>query len=335
MKVLVTGANGFLAANIIRELNRREVPVRGMVRKTADLRSLAGTDCEIHYGELLDKADVLKAVGGCNIIIHAAASTTQYSEDLSVYFPVNVRGTENVVNAATISGVDRLIYVSTANTCRNGTLDNPGNESLEAGFPFTGSGYAMSKIIAQKAVLEHARLHKLDAVVVNPTFMIGPYDARPSSGRILLMGYRKRIMGVPPGGKNFVHVRDVATGVCNAITMGRNGECYLLANENLSFLEFFRKVESVTGFRQYKFIVPGGVMSLMGSAGSFFNRLGLKGGLTLSNARLLNLDNYYSPAKALRELGLPQTPVEQAIRDALEWFGQNGYLSHKRQKNVL
>ena len=135
-------------------------------------------------------------------------------------------------------------------------------------------------------------------------------------------------MVYPPGGKNFVHVADVARGIVNAIELGIPGECYLLGNENLTYRDFFEKLKLVHGHQQTLVPLPRVAVRLAGSLGCLFENISNKPAkLNAINARLLCADNYYSPLKAVRELNLPQTPVSQAIEDALEWFGQYGYLS--------
>jgi len=327
MKVLVTGGNGFLAANTIRELNRRGFNVRAMVRSSSDLRSLANVDCELYYGNIVNIYDVLNAAKGCDIIIHTAANTSQFNMNYNHYVPVNITGTQNVLSAAAKGDIKKFIFVSTANAFGFGTKSNPGNEKRPARYPFTRSGYALSKINAQEMVLEYARNSDLDAVVVNPTFMIGPYDAKPSSGKIITMNYGKRTIFLPPGGKNFVHVADVATGICNAIDKGRKWECYLLANENLSYGEFYSKLRTICEKKQYQLKLPSHLVTTLGLMGTILGGAGIKNSLTRINSKILCIENYYSPAKAVEELGLPQTPVEQAITDAMEWFWENGYLN--------
>lgn len=326
MKALVTGANGFLASNVVRELNRRGYSVRAMVRSTADLRSLPGTDYELYYGNITNTIHTLEASKDCDVVIHIAADTSQYYTNVESYRQVNVEGTLNMLEASVKNNVKRFIFVSTANTFGHGTKSNPGNERMPAKYPFTSSGYALSKMEAQKLVLDYADSRKLDAVVVNPTFMIGPFDSKPSSGKIITMVYNRKYVPVPPGGKNFIHVADVAAGICNAIEKGKSGSCYLLANENLSYSEFYAKLAKVAGksFSQIK--LPSPILYAIALMAKLAAKFGLKSDLNPVNARILCVENYYSSAKAVSELMLPQTSVDNAIAEALEWFRKNGYI---------
>lgn len=325
MRVLVTGANGLLGANIVRELVKRGNQVRILARENSDLSGIDGVQVERFNGDILDPAAIDKAMEGCDHVIHAAANTSQWPAGYSHYEPVNVHGTRHVIDAVKRYGVSRLVFVGSANAFGNGTRNNPGTELSEFNGFRIGSGYMISKFVAQQFVLSEVERSGLPAVVVNPTFMIGPYDSKPSSGKIILMGMGKRIQALPPGGKNFIHVRDAAIGTCNALTMGRTGECYLLANQNMTYREFFAMLNSITGESPASIGLPGWLLKGIGAGGSIAEKAMRKPApLSLVNARLLCLDNYYSGQKAVEALALPQTPVETAIREAIGWFRASG-----------
>lgn len=326
MKVLVTGANGFLANNVIRELNRRSVEVRAMVRPGADLRSLSETSAEIFSGNFTLRESAEKAAEGCDMIMHIAADTSQSYSGNNYNAECNVNGTRNLLNAAVRSHMQRFIFVSTANTFAHGTMECPGDENAPFRYPFTLSGYALSKAHAQQLVLKYSRERGLPSIVLNPTFMIGPWDTKPSSGKMITMMYKRKAIPVPPGGKNFIHVSDAAYAICNAIHKGKQGNCYLLANENLTYSGFYRKMAAISGRKYYQVKLNRGVMLTAGFIGKMATYAGLKTDLNIFNARILCEGNYYTNLKAVKELDLPQTPVDRAIFDAIEWFGRNGYL---------
>jgi|WetSurSiteA1Bulk_404760.scaffolds.fasta_scaffold01424_5 dihydroflavonol-4-reductase len=335
MKALVTGANGFLASNVVRELNRRGFEVRAMVRPSANLLSLSGTVSEVFQGYITESRDVMKAVKGCDVVIHAAADTSQHHRGIGPYWQVNVAATLHMLEASFSNKVKKFIFVSTANTFGYGTKDCPGNEDMPAKYPFSLSGYAISKMQAQDLVLGFAQDGRLNATVVNPTFMIGAYDSKPSSGRIITRMYQKKFVLVPPGGKNFVHVADVANGICSAIAKGKSGSCYLLAHENLTYGEFFKKIDEVSGQSRHRISLSPGFLAAMGITGEVFNQIIGRSDLNRLNAKMLCVGNYYSSAKALKELDLPQTPINTAIADAINWFGSNGYFDRKWVKQPI
>lgn len=326
MKVLVTGANGLLASNLVRELQIAGHQVRGMVRANSNLLSLKKTDIELFTGEITNPSDLRKAFAGCEAIVHAAANTSQWPTNYEAYTTINVDATRLILDEAMRRNVEKFVFVSSANAFDPGTKENPGTEI--SSFTREGkSGYMFSKYVAQRMVLNEFKRSGFPALVVNPTFMIGKYDAKPSSGQIILMAHGKSTMGYPPGGKNFVHVRDVAIGIVNSLTKGKAGECYLLANENLSYFEFFQKLKLVGGSPKTLVKIPHGMISIAGAVGSAYERILKKPAkLNVTNAKLLCVDNYYSSQKAVEQLNLPQTPINHAIEDALEWFEQYSYL---------
>jgi dihydroflavonol-4-reductase len=325
MKTLVTGANGFLASNIIRELQKRGYPVRAMMRKGSDKKSLEGITCEFFYGNIVNPEDVMKAAQGCTYVIHVAANTSQAS-GYDGYIPVNVTGTANVIEAVIRNQCKRLVYISTANTFGQGTKNNPGHEGIPMSPLFKKSAYALSKAKAQELVLEAVKGNKIDAVVINPSFMLGPYDAKPSSGKIIQMYFGKRLAIVPAGGKNFVDVRDVAAGACNALGKGRSGECYLLVNQNLSYPEFVRRLNENNGYKTKTIQLPRFVLYGAGYLGNLLNLLHIPSQLNLTNAKILCTDNYYSAQKSITELDFKQTPIEKSIHDAVDWFREHHML---------
>lgn len=320
MKVLVTGANGFLSGHIIRKLLKSGYSVRAMMRAGANAPGLTGLDIEVFYGNITSKTDVEHAVDGCEIVIHAAADTSQSHRKAEDYFPVNVQATADIIEAMARKGCKRLIFVSTANTMGFGTIENPGDESKPASPLVLKSGYAKSKFLAQKLVLEAVKTQKIDAVIVNPTFMIGPFDYNPHSGRIFKMILNKRIAFYPPGGKNFVDVRDAAYGIVNAITEGKSGECYLIAGENLSFHDFFEKIKLLSNQSSRLVPIPVPILKLAGIFGSICQYIGINSELNYANACILSINNYYDNKKAVRDLGLSCLGLDKTITDYLTWL---------------
>ncbi|HEY0741543.1 MAG TPA: NAD-dependent epimerase/dehydratase family protein [Chryseosolibacter sp.] len=327
MKVLITGANGLLGANVAHTLFRAGEQVVLFVRPNADLSSIADLPCEVIFGDIQDADAVWRAVQQVDAVVHAASTTDMTPQPFAYYESININGTKNVTNALLASPGKRLIYVSTANTFAPGSKALPGNELNGFSFFDFNSGYINSKYIAQQIVLESVERHGLDAVVVNPTFMLGAYDAKPSSGKIILFGIRPGITWCPPGGKNFVSVRDVANGIHAALYEGKKGQCYLLTGENLSYKEFFRMLHDTTGSSSRLVVIPKPLMIVGGMIGSAMNALNLrKVSFNLTNVRLLSVENYYSGIKAQTEFRLRLTPVKVAIAEALEWFKNNGLI---------
>ena len=327
MKTLVTGANGFLGANLVRELLVRGESVRALVRKGTDIQNLQGLDAELFFGDLLDEGSMLKAARGCTRVIHAAGKMPDYCSDFEEYSRINVAGTRNVVQAAEKAGVQRIVHVSSCCVFGGGSREDPGTELSEfTGFRFN-SGYINSKYLAQQWVLGEVERKGLPIVIVNPTMMLGPFGAAAGSGEIILRILKQRYQLCPASGKNFIDVRDAAEAACNALTRGTPGESYLLASENLEFSELFDRVNRISGRQCRQYPVPATVLKCAGMIGNALRKItGKDLPLSYSYARQLASVSYFSGAKAMRELGLPQRSVDEAIRDAIGWFMLSGVI---------
>ena len=237
--VLVTGANGLLGTNVVLELLSRGYAVKGLVRSRRRFMDYSHPLLELVIGDIRDKTSLQAAARGCDFVVHTAADTSQKHLKVTDYDAVNLEGTKNILDLCRQEGIRRLVYIGTANTCGFGSRENPGDEQSPPAPPFTGCLYALSKIKAGE-LIDTAVSEGMDIVTISPTFMIGPYDYKPSSGRIINMALNKKVVFYPPGGKNFVHAADVARGVVNALEKGVAGDNYLMANENLSYRDFFR-----------------------------------------------------------------------------------------------
>ena len=326
-KVLVTGANGFLGANTVVRLIKNGYSVRAMVRKGRNRTSLKNLDCEIFEGEIINIFDIEKAVKDCEYIVHCAANTSQSLVKWNTYKRANIDSTALLIEVCKKNPISKFVFVSTSNCFTNGTKENPGTEN--SGFMpwLRKSGYAKSKFIAQRIVLNEVKTSNFPAVVVAPTFMIGSRDMRPSSGKLLLYGLQNRIVFYPPGGKNFVDVELVAEAICNSLTHGKVGECYLLSGHNLSYREFFAELKKFSGKRQIFIPVPLWVLCLISYLSDIFSGItGLSLPLNRVNRKLLCLDNYFGNNKAIQELNLKTTDIRQAIEKAFRWFKENEYL---------
>jgi dihydroflavonol-4-reductase len=219
--------------------------------------------------------------------------------------------------------------VSTANCFTNGSLEDPGNETRGFMPWLKASGYAYSKYLAQEEVMMNVKKHAFPAIIVNPTFMIGANDSKPSSGKLLLYGYNRRIVFYPTGGKNFVNVQYAADAICQALTKGELGEAYLLAGKNMTYKDFFMQITKQTGKRKILIPIPALILSLMGRFSDLLEKLfSLSLPLNTVNAKLLNLNNYYTNKKAVLGLDMKNTEIELAVSNAIDWFKQNGHLKY-------
>jgi dihydroflavonol-4-reductase len=322
MNILITGITGLLGDNIARVHQVQGHAVRGLTRAAGPGAVREGLDADSVHGDILDPNAVRLAVRGCDAIIHAAAETRQWPTPVR-YYESHIAGTRNALATAEKSGVGRLIHISTVDAFAHGTKDRPGTEECEFAGGSQTPGHVQSKILAQRLTLDAARSAVLP-VVVNPAFLLGPIDPKPSPGRLIITANKKRFVPVPPGGRNFVHDGDAAKAAAGALTLGAPGQCHILANENLTYAEFFDKMTAVTGNAGLKNMIPAAAPKSFGAVSGFLARS--RPPLDASNARWLCASHYYSAAEAVRELGLLQTPIEKAIADAVESFLRKGCL---------
>ncbi len=319
--ILITGVSGLLGGNLALTLADQGYFVKGLIRSHSINSLLSHPKIDLVFGDLSDEASLYEMLQNVDLVIHAAANTSMKANNLDEYIQINLVGTQNIIRAAQKAKVGKFIYVSTANTFGFGTKDHPGNELKKFPSFLKDAGYPYSKYLAQQWVLREAKSSTMSISIINPTFMIGAYDHKPSSGKIILMAMEKRFVFCPPGGKNFVSVDDVAQVVCNAIDYGKSGECYLAAGINLTYKEFYQKLINVTGQKSWVIVLPTFLIKFVGKISSAIEAItGKPKLLNYSNARMICLGNYFTAQKAIKELKMPQTPIEEAIGNAIRWF---------------
>ncbi|CAM1343419.1 NAD-dependent epimerase/dehydratase family protein [Tenacibaculum amylolyticum] len=318
-RIFVTGINGLLGTNLCHSLINKGFEVTGLVRNKNSFKGKQHKNLKLLEGNLFDDFSLL--FNNIDIIIHTAAVTNQNLIHYSEYFEVNSKATIQLYNTAITSNVKQFIFVSTANTLGYGTLHFPGTENNKMNSLFRKSFYAKSKFEAENFLLKNK--NTIATIIVNPTFMLGAYDTKPSSGKIILMGWKKKLIFYPPGGKNFVHVKDVALGIVNAIDYGVSGEKYLLANENMSYQEFFISLNKVTNQKTIMIKIPKLVLIIMGYFGDILRWFHIRSSLSSVNMKILCVNNYFSNSKSKKELKITYVPIESAIKDSIGYFQEN------------
>lgn len=321
MKVLVTGANGLLATNIIKLLLETNEEVIGFLRNKNSFALPDHKNLRLVEGDITVPSSYIHLLSSVDCIIHAAALTAQNIIEYNVYDTVNNKATKKLYEDAIKNKVKHFIYISTANCFGYGSLEEPGNETIPIKAPFSKSLYAKSKLAGQDNILEIAQNEKTTKLVIlNPTFMIGAYDTKPSSGRLVLSAYKKRVIFYPPGGKSFINVSDAAIAVINAISFGKHRQSYILSGKNLSYLDFYKKVTSQL-HQKSKFIpIPKYALYAVGCFGNALRFFNIQTDISLTNVKTLCVNNYYSNRKAVHELKLPKNPIEDGITEAIQWF---------------
>ncbi|WP_114822393.1 NAD-dependent epimerase/dehydratase family protein [Chryseobacterium sp. KLBC 52] len=318
-KVCVTGATGLLGTNVILKLLQNDYSVIALVRQKSSWLGEENKNLKLVEADL--SSDISVHLINIDCIIHIAAETRQNLIRYDEYRKVNYEVVVNLFTQAELMGVKKFLFVSTANTLGFGTTAFWGSEKAPQLYPFTHSFYAQSKLAAEDYLLKNGK--NTDVIIVNPTFMIGAYDSKPSSGKIIFWAWKKKLVFYPKGGKNFVHVEDAAKGIAKVVEKGKNGEKYLLANENLSYIEFFKKVNRITRQNPIMIPIPNKLLSFLGLIGDGLRKLKIKTDLSSANMKALQINNYYSHQKSIEELGAQYQPIDKAIEEAVQYFIEN------------
>jgi len=321
---LITGGTGLLGNNIIRRLLARGEAVRALVRPGRDLRPLADLKVEIVRGDVRDAAAVSQAVREADTVVHAAAIVHIGRRGMSQQRATNVEGTRNVALAALRESA-RLLLVSSVDALGASTAGRPADEETP-GPVVDYCPYAVTKWEAEQVVLGLVS-RGLDAVIVNPGFVLGPWDWTPSSGRMLLQVARGLGRLAPRGANTFCDARDVADGILAAIRRGRCGKRYILTGDSLSYLEAWRLFAELSSASPPRGEAGPLLLSLVGRVGDLWALLSRREGDVNSAATAMaQLHRSYSNERARRELGYSTRDVRESAKDAYDWFRSHGYL---------
>lgn len=333
MKCFVTGGSGFIGANLVHELVRRGHSVRVLARPGADLRGLEGVDYELLEGDVSDRKLLEGGMKGFDWCFHVAASYHLWLPDYAPMYAANVDGTRNVLEAAFLSDCSRIVYTSTVGCIGlpreiNGQL-TPTDEDTPVSEAQMSNHYKLSKWRAEVVARELVQ-KGLPIVIVNPSAPIGPRDVKPTpTGRVIVDFLNRAMPAYLDTGLNWVHVRDVAIGHILAAERGRIGERYILghAEGNWTMREAFAALQDITGVPAPKVRLPYFIPLLAAHVDETISKFtGKPPKAPLAGVRMAKYKMFFNPTKAIRELGLPQTPPRQALADAAEWFRQNDYL---------
>jgi dihydroflavonol-4-reductase len=328
MDALVTGGTGFIGANIARELVAAGATVRVLARPRGDRRALEGVRVEFVDGDLLDPVSVRRAVAGVQTVYHVAADYRLWAPDPAVIYRTNVDGTRTVLGAAGDAGVARVVHTSSVGALGIPADGTPGTEDTPVTLDQMVGHYKRSKFLGEALALDFAR-RGVPVVVVNPSAPVGSWDIKPTpTGQMIVDFMRGRMVATVDTGLNVVHVRDVAQGHLLAAERGKPGEKYILGHAagNLSLAGIFALLADITGRRAPRFRVPYALAWVSAACCEGVARVtGRPPAVPLTAVRMSRKRMYFSPAKAIRDLGLPQTDPSLALRDAVTWFAAHGY----------
>lgn len=323
---VVTGASGFIGHHVARVLCARGENVRVILRKTSRREHLAGLPVEIVEGDLGEPASLARALAGASRLYHVAAAYTFGARDPAYIYADNVEGTRNVLQAAADARVERIVYTSTVGALATSTRDSMSDETTPVSQRDIVSHYKVSKYLAQQVAEEFAA-GGLDVVIVNPSAPVGPGDAKPTpTGKMIVDFLKGKMPAYVDTGLNLIAVEDVAEGHRLAALNGKRGEKYILGHENMHLREILEMLALVSGRKAPRVQIPHAVAYAAAACSEVKARLtGGSPQIALESVRMARKFNFVDASKAVRELGLPQTSIEAALKRAVDWFRANGY----------
>jgi len=328
VRVLVTGATGFIGFHVARFLTEKGIQVRALVRGQSDVSSLKALDIEPVNGDIRDFESVCRALGGCRQLYHLAADYRLWVPDPATMYSINVEGTRNCMEAALKLGVEKVIYTSSVGVLAASSNGKVSNEESRATINEMVGHYKRSKFIAEDVV--HSFIAKgVPAVIVYPSTPIGPQDTKPTpTGKTIVDFLNGRIPAFLDTGLNFVDVGDVAAGHWLASERGETGQSYILGNRNITLREFFESLAQITGSRPPKVRLPYLPVLFAACIDETISTLltHKHPRIPLSGVRMARKYMYFDASRAVRELHMPQSPVERAMEQAIEWFKKNNYV---------
>ncbi|MFP3952901.1 MAG: NAD-dependent epimerase/dehydratase family protein [Candidatus Bipolaricaulota bacterium] len=324
-KYLVTGANGFVGSNLVRVLLKEGHEVRGMVRKNSNIDNIAGLPIETVIGDIRDEEALNAPVRGVDGVFHTAALYRFWAPQNDLFYDTNVVGTRNVLNASDRADVERVVVTSTASLLAH----SEDGESLPRSTDGLPSAYKVTKYIAERESLSFNDERNLDVIIASPTVPIGPGDYGPTpTGRLILEYLNGRMKAYLDMNFNVVYVKDVAHGHLLAMEEGRPGKRYVLGNKNTSLSEIIDILANITGRDKPRFEIPYPVAVSFAWLDEFFEGFLLRKRPTapISAIESTRIDERIDSTPWAKELGLPQTPIIKALKKAMDWYSENGYL---------
>ena len=319
-EVFLTGATGFVGSHVLAALVEQGYQVRALTRD-GSLTEKQG--CTVARGDLRDPGGLVDAMQGCRYLVHTAAMYSFAPRDRASIMDVNVRGTQGLLEAARVAGVERAVVTSSSAAVGPATASGPATEAEWADSHHAASAYHQSKVLQERAALAA----RIPVITVLPTAPMGSGDHRPTpTGRMVLDVMKGRIWGTLGGGMNVVDVDDVAWAHVAALEHGRPRQRYLAGGVNLSLAELWRLIAAAAGRAAPRVRIPYALAAAAGAVDELRCRAtGAEPRVPLEGVRMGRLHMYVSNARAQDELGYRPSPVVPAIERAVAWYRAHGY----------
>jgi dihydroflavonol-4-reductase len=325
MKVLVTGATGFVGFHVAKVLKDKSLDVRALVREESDISNVKTLDVELFRGDIRDYDSICRALKGCRQLYHVAADYRLWVPDPKTMYEINVQGTRNVMEAALQLGIEKVVYTSTVGVLARSSAGKPSNEESHSDIRGMVGHYERSKFLAEREVHDFVR-KGVPIVIVNPSTPIGTMDKKPTpTGKMILDFVEGKIPAYVDTGLNFVDVEDVALGHWLASVHGRIGERYILGNKNIALKDFFRTLAAMAGCRPPKLRLPYFPVLFAAHIDEAFSKWIIRRHprIPVTAVKMAREYMYFDCSKAVEELKIPQNPIEIAMGKAIGWFEKN------------
>lgn len=318
MRVLVTGATGFIGGHVAHVLRERGHEVRALVRRTSHLGDLPDLGVEVVYGDILDPASLRAGLEGCDSAVHLAADYRLWAPSEEEIYRTNVEGTRHLLSVVRDAGLSRLVYTSTMAVL----APSPGPEPRLAEQADLAVPYERSKWQAEQEVRRMAA-DGFPVVTVYPTMPVGPGDRKPTpTGRVIVDFLAGRLPFYVSMDLNVVAVEDVAVGHAIALERGRAGEGYILGGSNVTLVEFLSALSRITGRPRPKLRVPIALafLAALVDEGVVSRLTGREPRVSRASVRMARRRFWFDSSKAIGELGYLQTPMHTALERAVAWY---------------
>ncbi len=323
---LVTGASGFVGSAVARALVARGLHVRVLMRPSANRLNIARVYCEEVVGDMRDADSMTAALKGARYLFHVAADYRLWARDPGEIERNNFAGAQATMGAALKTGVERVVYTSSVAALKPGAtaVDETSRHTQHSVI----GAYKRSKLVAEREVERLIRDEGLPAVIVAPSTPIGPRDIKPTpTGRVIVEAASGRMPAFVDTGLNLVHVDDVAAGHLLALDKGKIGENYILGGTDVALETMLGDIAFLSGRRAPTWKLPRAPLFPLAWAAEAVARVtGKEPFLTADALRMSRYRMFFSSEKARRELGYTARPYQEGLKDALSWFGENGYL---------
>jgi dihydroflavonol-4-reductase len=326
-RAFVTGGTGFVGANLVRLLLAEGYQVRALVRESSPLNNLAGLPVERVEADLLAD-NLVEHLRGCQVLFHVAAHYSLWRSDRDALYRSNVLGTRHILAAAAQAGIERTVYTSSVAAIGVPGGGKSADETYQSPPEKLVGDYKKSKYWAEQEAYK-AAAGRQDVVIVNPSTPIGPWDIKPTpTGDLILRFLRRQMPVYMETGLNLIHVQDVARGHLLALEKGKSGDRYILGHQNLSLQQILHQLSELTGLPAPQTTIPAWIpLSAAWVDEYVLTRFGKAPSVPLDGVRMAQQKMYYDASKAVQQLGLPQTPISVALKEAVDWFVQHGYVS--------